>query len=87
MATDPREREYLGTYLAEAGRLVDPQKLYLVASGSAQSPRVGVLFGAFEGRAQATDALGTLPPALRQFKPYVRSIETLRDEARRAQSQ
>jgi septal ring-binding cell division protein DamX len=87
MATDPREREYLETYLAEAGRLVDPQKLYLVASGSPQSPRVGVLFGAFEARGQAADALGTLPAPLRQFKPYVRSVDALREEARRAQGQ
>ena len=85
MATDPREREYLEAYLAEAGRLVDPQKLYLVASGTPESPRVGVLFGAFPIRNDAADALGTLPTALRQFKPYVRSVDGLREEARRAQ--
>ncbi|HEX5129211.1 MAG TPA: AAA family ATPase [Usitatibacter sp.] len=87
MATDPREREYLETYLAEAGHLVDPQKLYLVASGTPQSPRVGVLFGAFEARNQAADALGGLPAALRQFKPYVRSVDALREEVRRSQGQ
>jgi septal ring-binding cell division protein DamX len=85
MATDPREREYLEGYLAEAGRLVDPQKLYLVASGTPESPRVGVLFGAFQVRNEAFDALGMLPTALRQFKPYVRSVDGLREEARRAQ--
>lgn len=87
MATDPREREYLESWLGEAARLVDPQKLYVVASGTPQSPRVGVLFGAFENRALAAEALGTLPVGLRQFKPYVRSIEALREEARRAQAQ
>ena len=87
MVTDPREREYLGTYLAEAGRLVDPQKLFVVSSGSSQSPRVGVLYGAYDGRAQATDALASLPAPLRQFKPYVRSVDSLREEARRAQGQ
>jgi type II secretory pathway predicted ATPase ExeA/septal ring-binding cell division protein DamX len=87
MVTDPREREYLETYLAEAGRLVDPQKLYVVASGTPQSPRVGVLFGAFDARAPAADALGALPPPLRQFKPYVRSVDALREEVRRAQGQ
>jgi septal ring-binding cell division protein DamX len=87
MATDPREREYLEAYLAEAGRLVDAQKLFVVASGTPQSPRVGVLFGAFDTRAHAAEALGGLPVALRQFKPYVRSVDTLREEARRAQAQ
>jgi len=87
MVTDPREREYLGTYLAEAGRLVDPQKLYLVSSGTSHSPRVGVLFGTFDGRAPAAEALAALPTPLRQFKPYVRSVDSLREEARRAQGQ
>jgi type II secretory pathway predicted ATPase ExeA len=87
MATDPREREYLEAWLADASRLVDPEKLYVVASGTPQSPRVGVLFGAFEDRARAAEALGGLPAALRQFKPYVRSVDALREEARRAQPQ
>jgi MSHA biogenesis protein MshM len=84
MATDPREREYLEAWLGEAARIVDAQKLYVVASGTPQSPRVGVLF---ENRALAAEALGTLPATLRQFKPYVRPIEALREEARRAQAQ
>lgn len=87
MATDPREREYLEAWLADAGRLVDAEKLYVVASGTPQSPRVGVLYGGFEDRARAAEALAGLPAGLRQFKPYVRSVEALREEARRAQPQ
>jgi type II secretory pathway predicted ATPase ExeA/septal ring-binding cell division protein DamX len=87
MVTDAREREYLASYLAEAGRVVEPARLYVVPSGSTQSPRMGVLYGAYEARAQATDALATLPAELRQFRPYVRSLESVRDEARRAQGQ
>ncbi len=86
MVTDAREREYLESYLAEAGRQVDPAKLFLVASGTPQSPRLGVLFGGFEARAQANEALAGLPTDLRQFKPYVRSLEAVREEARRAQA-
>jgi len=85
MVTDARERAYLESYLAEASRVVEPERLFLVPSGTPQSPRVGVLFGGFEARAHAADALARLPDALRQFKPYVRSIESVRDEARRAQ--
>jgi len=87
MVTDAREREYLESYLAEAGRQVDPARLFLVASGSPQSPRLGVLFGGFEARAQANEALAGLPTDLRQFKPYVRSLDAVREEARRAQAQ
>ena len=85
MVTDPREREYLDAYLAEAARLVEPGRLYVVAAGSPQMPRVGVLYGAFEARAQAAEALAALPAPLRQFRPYVRSVDALREEARRAQ--
>jgi MSHA biogenesis protein MshM len=87
MVTDAREREYLASYLAEAGRVADPGRLYLVPSGTAQSPRVGVLFGTYEARGQAAEALAALPAELRQFKPYVRSLESVREEARRSQGQ
>ena len=85
MVTDARERAYLESYLSEAGRVVEPARIFLVPSGTPQAPRVGVLFGRFEARAQAAEALAALPPALRQFKPYVRSIDSVREEARRAQ--
>ena len=87
MVTDAREREYLESYLAEAGRTVEPAKLFVVPSGNPQSPRMGVLFGAYEARAQATEALASLPVSLRQFRPYVRSLDAVREEARRAQGQ
>jgi type II secretory pathway predicted ATPase ExeA/septal ring-binding cell division protein DamX len=87
MVTDAREREYLASYLAEAARALGGERLYLVPSGTAQSPRVGVLFGAYEARAQAGEALASLPTELRQFRPYVRSLESVRDEARRTQGQ
>ena len=80
-------REYLETYPGEAGRSVEPARRYLVPQGSPQSPRVGVLFGGYEQRAQAAEALAGLPQPLRQFKPYVRSLDSLREEARRAQGQ
>ncbi|HUP97910.1 MAG TPA: AAA family ATPase [Usitatibacter sp.] len=86
MVTDAREREYLEGWLAEAGRAVEPAKLTLVPAGSAESPRLGVLFGAYPERGQALAALDTLPAGLRQFRPYVRSIDAVREDARRAQA-
>jgi len=84
MVTDARSREYLETYLAEAGRAVDPAKLFVVPAGGVESPRFGVLYGAFGERAEASQALAELPEALRQFRPYVRSLEAIREDARRA---
>ncbi len=85
MTTDPRSRSYLEGYLAEAGQALPPAQLFLVPLGTPQVPRVAVLYGAFHERAEATAALLALPPALRQFRPYVRPIAALRDDARRAQ--
>ena len=84
MLTDARERGYLETYLAEAGHMVDPARLYVVPAGNPDLPRVAVLYGAFGERGDATTALDGLPPTLRQFRPYVRPIEAIRDDARQA---
>ena len=85
MVTDARERAYLESYLSEAGRVVEASRLFVVPSGTPQSPRLGVLFGGFDARAQAAEALAALPAELRQFRPYIRSLDSLREEARRAQ--
>ena len=85
MMTDARSRAYLEGYLADAGRAVDRDKLFLATSGTPESPRFAVLLGAFPNRAAATAALDALPAQLRQFKPYVRSVEAVREDARRAE--
>ena len=46
--------------------------------------RMGVVFGPFAERNQAADALEALPENLKQFRPYVRSIDALREDVRRA---
>jgi septal ring-binding cell division protein DamX len=83
MVTDARERTYLGTYLAEASQALTPAKVFLAQAGTLEAPRFGVLYGPFRARSEALDALNALPTSLRQFGPYVRSLEALRDEARR----
>ena len=84
MVTDVREREYLETWLAEAGRSVEPGKLHLVPASGGDTPRVAVLFGIYPDRGQAAEALGALPAPLRQFRPYIRSLDAIREDARRA---
>jgi septal ring-binding cell division protein DamX len=43
-----------------------------------------VIFGPFGERGEASDALGSLPAGLKQFRPYVRTIDAVREEVRRA---
>jgi MSHA biogenesis protein MshM len=85
MVTDAREKAYLEQYLGEAARTLPREQLFLVPSGSPEAPRVGLLYGGFRERGEANAALGALPPELRQFRPYVRTLDALRDEARRAE--
>jgi hypothetical protein len=85
MVTDARERVYIENYLAEAGRSVPYERLFVAASGSPASPRLGVLFGPFDSRAAAMSALDTLPEPLRQFRPFVRGMDGVREDARRSE--
>ena len=85
MTTDARERAYLASYLGDAAQSLTAARLFIAAAGTPESPRFGVLYGPFRARAEALEALNAIPPALKQFGPYVRSLETIRDEARRAE--
>jgi type II secretory pathway predicted ATPase ExeA/septal ring-binding cell division protein DamX len=83
MVTDAREKTYLENYLAEAGRTLKPEALYLFPAGTRDAPRIGVIYGAFNERAEASAAMEALPVPLRQFRPYVRPLDGLRDDVRR----
>src|SRR5258706_12201485 len=85
MVTDARERVYIENYLAEAGRSVPYEKLFVTASGTPEALRLGVLLGPFDSRADAATTLEALPAPLRQFRPFVRTMDAVRDDARRAE--
>jgi MSHA biogenesis protein MshM len=86
MVTDAHAHAYLESYLADAARSLAPETLYLVPQGTAQAPRLGLVFGPFGGREEALGALAQLPPRLRRFGPYVRTLEALRRERHRAEA-
>jgi type II secretory pathway predicted ATPase ExeA len=81
MVTDARERAYLASYVADAGKAVGSERLYVVP---ADSKRVEVLYGTFADRNEAGAALAALPASLTQFRPFIRSLDGVRDDARRA---
>jgi type II secretory pathway predicted ATPase ExeA/septal ring-binding cell division protein DamX len=86
MVSEARDREYIESYLSQAARVLEPDKLYVVPAGNPDSPRVGVLFGAWGDRGQASNALAALPAQVRLFRPYVRSLDNVREDARRAEA-
>jgi MSHA biogenesis protein MshM len=85
MVTDARERVYIENYLAEAGRSLPYEKLFVSRSGTPESPRLGVLLGPFDLRSDASAALESLPDPLRQFRPFVRTLDSVRDDSRRSE--
>jgi len=82
MVTDGRQRAYLASYLADAGKALGDDRLYVVPAAGLDSSRVAVLYAPFADRDKAAAALDALPERLRQFKPFVRSVEGVREEAR-----
>ena len=85
LVADPRERDFLENYLSEAGRAVKDERLFVVPAGSPEVPRLGVLIGAFGERGEASTVLASLPENLKLFRPYVRSLEGVREDVRRAE--
>ena len=64
---------------------VEPENALPGARGHApRSPRIGVLYGAFRERGEADRGARRAARSLRQFRPYVRSLDAVRDDARRA---
>ncbi len=86
MVADAKERGYLENYLSEAGRALQPERLFVVPAGSPAAPRLGVLFGSFDELGAANVALAALPENLKQFRPYVRSLDGVREDVRRAEN-
>ena len=84
MMTDARDPAYLEYYLREAARTLKEDDLFVYPSGNAESPKVGVLYGSFKTRREATEALNALPSSLRQFRPYVRTVEGVKNDMRRS---
>jgi type II secretory pathway predicted ATPase ExeA/septal ring-binding cell division protein DamX len=83
MTTDARDKAHLQSFLAEAAGAVAPGRVHVYPSGSAESPKVGVIYGLFESRRDAADALEALPASILHFRPYVRAADAVRADVRR----
>jgi hypothetical protein len=84
LVTEAGQRAYIASYLDEAGKALGGERLYVVPMPGAEGRRVGLLYGTFPDRGAAAEALTAIPANLRQFRPFVRSLSGVRDDARRA---
>jgi len=77
VADGARARE-VDAWVAKPPQGLDAQKLYVVNSVIRGTDRIAILYGAYPDRAAATAAIATLPKAIRDGKPIVRSVGGIR---------
>ncbi|MCE2722728.1 MAG: ExeA family protein [Burkholderiales bacterium] len=84
MTAEERERTVIETYLRQARRELNPDRVMLYLSGTPENPKVSVLYGNYADRTEATTELASLPQVLSQFRPYARSFQAVRDDFRKS---
>ena len=82
MSADQRSQAAIDTYLRSASRELNPDLIMLYPTGTADNPRVGVIYGDFNGPADASAELANLPARVSRFRPYVRSFGAVRNDVR-----
>lgn len=82
LTANERERGAIENYLRAASRELNPDRIMLFFSGTADNPRVSVLYGNYAERNEASAELSGLPAKVTQFRPYVRSFQAVRDDMR-----
>jgi septal ring-binding cell division protein DamX len=75
--------EQLKDHLNIIAKSVEIQNVYVYRTVAKQKPFLIVLYGSFGSREAAQGALERLPPPLRAFKPYLRTVQGVRDEMSR----
>ncbi len=85
MSADERERGAIEAFLRAAARELSAERIMVYPAGTAENPRVSVLYGNYAERVEASAELSGLPVKVTQFRPYVRSFQAIRDDLRLAQ--
>jgi septal ring-binding cell division protein DamX len=82
MNADQRAQPAIEVFLRTAGRELNPDLIMMFPTGTASNPRVTVLYGNFDGPADAAAVLGALPASVSRFRPYARSFGVVLSGAR-----
>ena len=76
-------REQLKDHLNMIAKSVEIKNVFVYRTIAKQKPFLTVLYGSFPSREAAQEALDRLPPPLRAFKPYLRTVQGIREEMSR----
>ena len=82
MSADERAQSAIEAYLRVASQELKPDLIMVFSTGNAVNPRVSVLYGNFDGSAEAGNEISSLPARLSKFRPYARSFGAIREGAR-----
>jgi type II secretory pathway predicted ATPase ExeA/septal ring-binding cell division protein DamX len=82
MTADERERGAIENFLRAASRELNPDRIMLYRSGTVDNPKISVLYGNYTERNEAAAELSGLPSKVTKFRPYVRSLQAVRDDLR-----
>ena len=82
MTADQRRQAAIETYLRTVGNELNSDLILVFPTGSVSDPRVTVLYGNFDGSAEASTELGGLPARIGKFRPYIRSFGAIRNDLR-----
>ena len=75
--------QQLSDHLSTIAKSIEANNIYVYRTIAKQRPFLSVLYGSFRSREAALDALNRLPPHLKAFKPYPRTVQGIREEMSR----
>jgi len=70
-------------HLNVISKSIEINNIFVYRTLANQKPFLSVLYGRFPSRKAAREALDRLPPPLRAFKPYLRTVQGIREEMSR----
>lgn len=76
----------LKRHLRLIGKYIEINDIFVYRTIAKQKPSLTVLYGSFEDRRAAQDALAKLPAALKAYKPVLRTMQGIRAEIAQHQS-
>ncbi|MBL8521159.1 MAG: AAA family ATPase [Betaproteobacteria bacterium] len=82
MTADEHEGPAIREFLRVAAKELEPDRLMVFPSGSASNRKISVIYGQYEDRGGAQAEIVRLSPRLRQFRPFIRSVNAVRADVR-----
>src|ERR1700674_2121770 len=81
MLADGSETAHIEQYIRDTEQFVGPDRIYAYPLNVNGTAKISVVSGDYSTRDQALKALAALPPSVVVYRPYVRSIQSIRGEA------